>query len=222
MRIPEDAPLLPNSDKLRRHMVERQLAGRDIVDASVLDAMRQLPRELFLARPMARHAYDDLALPIAAGQTISQPYIVGLMAQAAALDPSKRVLEIGTGSGYAAAVLALLARHVYSVERHALLARQAAALLSSLDIRNVSVRTGDGIAGWAEEAPFDAILAAASGHDIPPAWKAQLAIGGRLIMPLGGVDRPQRLLLLKRTSETGFAEEDLGDVMFVPLVAGED
>ncbi len=221
MRIPEDASLLPDSERLRRHMVERQLARRDITDAAVLNAMRQLPRELFLDKPMARHAYDDSALPIAAGQTISQPYIVALMAQAAALDPSKRVLEIGTGSGYAAAVLALLSRHVYTVERHALLAGRAAGLLSALDIRNVSVRTGDGTVGWPEEAPFDAILAAASGHDIPPAWKAQLAIGGRLIMPLGGLDRPQRLLLLERTGDNAFIETDLGDVMFVPLVGGE-
>jgi protein-L-isoaspartate(D-aspartate) O-methyltransferase len=206
----------------RAVVVSRHLRARGIEGPLLLAAMSAVPREAFVPEHLQEFSYEVSALPIEAGQTISQPYIVGLMAQAAALDPSKRVLEIGTGSGYAAAVLALLARHVYSVERHALLARQAAALLSSLDIRNVSVRTGDGIAGWAEEAPFDAILAAASGHDIPPAWKAQLAIGGRLIMPLGGVDRPQRLLLLKRTSETGFAEEDLGDVMFVPLVAGED
>ncbi len=222
MHDPADSPLLPGAGKMRQRMVERQLVRRGIADRRVLDAMRTVPREAFVAKHLARSAYDDRALPIEAGQTISQPYIVALMAEAAELKSGDRVLEIGTGSGYAAAVLSLIAGHVYSIERHAVLADQARQRLETLGYRNVEVRTGDGMLGWPEAAPFDAILAAASGTRIPETWKEQLAVGGHLVMPRGGKDYIQTLIKLTRASENDFAEENLGEVMFVPLIGGHE
>ncbi|GLS29898.1 protein-L-isoaspartate(D-aspartate) O-methyltransferase [Mesorhizobium albiziae] len=218
MRDPADTRLLTDSEKYRQRMVERQLIRRGITDPRVLDAMRTVPREAFVADYLARRAYDDCALPIELGQTISQPYIVALMAEAAEIKPGDRVLEIGTGSGYAAAVLGQLAAHVHTIERHALLAETARGRLAVLGHGNIEVRCGDGTQGWAEHAPFDAILAAASGLRIPEAWKLQLAIGGRLVMPRGGMRSVQKLIKLTRVSEGNFAEENLGSVMFVPLV----
>jgi SAM-dependent methyltransferase len=149
MHDPADSPLLPGAGKMRQRMVERQLVRRGIADRRVLEAMRTVLREVFVAKHLARSAYDDRALPIEAGQTISQPYIVALMAEAAELKPGDRVLEIGTGSGYAAAVLSLIAGHVYTIERHAVLADQARQRLETLGYRNVEVRTGDGtLKGW--------------------------------------------------------------------------
>ena len=220
MRIPADAALLPQSQKLRDKMVKRDLVGRDIADARVLAAMRQVPRELFVPPAFARRAYDDCALPIAEGQTISQPYIVALMAEQAQLTAASAVLDIGTGSGYAAAVFSLLAGRVLTIERHAPLAAAAAALLSQLDIRNVSVRTGDGTLGWPEAAPFDAVLAAASAAEIPSAWTDQLAVGGRLILPVGHVDGFQELVQLTRAEDGRLVRRSLGPVMFVPLIPG--
>lgn len=202
----------------RQRMVERQVQARGIRDARVLRAMRAIPREEFLGAGMREFAYEDSPLPIEAGQTISQPYIVALMLEAAEIGPGDRVLEIGAGSGYAAAVMSRLAADVFTIERHAELAALARARLQRLGIGNVLVRTGDGSGGWPEEAPFDAILAAAGAPSVPEALRRQLAVGGRLVMPVGATQRRQRLLKLTRTGEDAWREEDLGDVLFVPLV----
>ncbi len=199
-------------------MVDRQLVRRGITDERVLEAMRAVPREAFVPANVKRYAYDDSALPIEVGQTISQPYIVALMAEAAELKAGDRVLEVGTGSGYAAAVFSLLADRVYTIERHALLAETAEMRLQALGYGNIEVRTGDGTVGWPDAAPFEAILAAASGTQVPEPWKQQLSSGGRLIMPLGGMDRVQELIKLTRTADDAFAEDSLGGVMFVPLI----
>jgi protein-L-isoaspartate(D-aspartate) O-methyltransferase len=169
----------------RHHMVERHLARRGIADARVLKAMEAVPRETFVDEGFEEFAYEDSPLPIAEGQTISQPYIVARMAEAAEIDPADNVLEVGAGSGYAAAVLSHLAREVSAIERHAALAQKAAARLAALGRRNVKLRTGDGTKGWPEKAPFDAILVSAGGPAAPRALKEQLKIGGRLIIPIG-------------------------------------
>jgi protein-L-isoaspartate(D-aspartate) O-methyltransferase len=202
----------------RQRMVERQVETRGIRDQRVLRAMRAVPREEFLAAGMREFAYEDSPLPIEAGQTISQPYIVALMLEAAALRPGDRVLEIGAGSGYAAAVMSRLAADVFTIERHPELAALARARLQRLGIGNVVVRAGDGSGGWPEEAPFDAILAAAGAPAVPDALRRQLTIGGRLVMPVGATQQRQQLLKLTRMGEDEWQEEDLGDVLFVPLV----
>lgn len=203
---------------LRENMVRRQLVARGVHDAAVLAAMRQVPRHLFVPDDTRALAYDDGALPIGCGQTISQPYIVGLMVQSAALGPHDRVLEIGTGSGYAAAVMAQIARWIDTVERHEPLAHHAHETLHRLGYHNVNVHVGDGTIGLASAAPFDAIVAAAGGPAIPPAWREQLAVGGRLVMPVGQTANCQRLVRLLRRSEEDFQQEDLGMVAFVPLI----
>ncbi len=199
-------------------MVERQLQARGIRDPRVLAAMLRVPREEFVAPRLAGVAYDDSPLPIGEGQTISQPYIVACMAEAAEIAPRDRVLEVGTGSGYAAAVLSHLARDVYSIERYATLAAEARARLAALGYANVHVLHGDGRLGWPERAPFDAILVAAAGSEIPPALRAQLAVGGRLVIPVGRHVELQQLLRVRRRSETDYDEEPIADVRFVPLV----
>jgi len=163
--------------KLRADMVERQIAARGVRSEAVLDAMRKVPREAFLPEHLREFAYEDSPLPIAAGQTISQPYIVALMIEAMALQGGETVLEIGTGSGYAAAVLAEIAGRVYTVERIAQLAEQAAATLKALGCRNVHVRHDDGTLGWTDHAPYDAIVVAAGGKDVPDSLMQQLKIG---------------------------------------------
>ncbi|CAN7326733.1 protein-L-isoaspartate(D-aspartate) O-methyltransferase [Phenylobacterium sp. LjRoot225] len=202
----------------RTQMVDRQLARRGVRDGHVLEAMREVPREAFVPEGLQEFAYLDTALPIEAGQTISQPYIVGLMIEAAHVRPGDQVLEIGAGSGYAAAVMSRIAERVYGVERHELLARLAAERLERLGYDNVEVRTGDGTKGWPEAAPFDAILVAAGGPAIPQILKDQLTIGGRLVMPVGESQREQQLVKVTRVDATRFKEEDLGGVMFVPLI----
>jgi protein-L-isoaspartate(D-aspartate) O-methyltransferase len=202
----------------RQRMVERQVVARGVRDLRVLDAMRDIPREEFLDAAMREFAYEDSPLPIEAGQTISQPYIVALMLEAARIEPGDRVLEIGAGSGYAAAVMSRLAGEVLAIERHAELASLARERLRRLRIGNVEVRTGDGSGGAPADAPFDAILAAAGAPDVPDVLRRQLAIGGRLVMPVGPTRRGQRLLKITRTGEGTWREEDLGDVLFVPLV----
>ena len=202
----------------RERMVREQIASRGVRDPAVLDAMARVPREEFVAPDLRRRAYDDAPLPIEDGQTISQPYIVALMLEAARLRPSDRMLEVGAGSGYASAVASRLVAHVDAVERHPRLADAARERLARLGFANVDVHCGDGSAGWPAGAPFDAIVVAAAGPRVPEALRAQLAPGGRLVMPTGsGV---QRLVLVTRT-ETGFHEQDLGGVMFVPLVGSE-
>lgn len=207
--------------KLRRQMVEKQIAARGVQSKIVLDAMRKVPREAFLPERLLEFAYEDTPLPIAAGQTISQPYIVALMTEALALEGGERVLEIGTGSGYAAAVLAEIAVEVYTVERIGQLAEKAAATLEALGYRNVHVVHGDGTLGWAAAAPYDAIVVAAGGPEVPESLKNQLRVGGRLIIPVGTDPRTQELVRVTRISEAEFKSEDIADVCFVPLVGKE-
>lgn len=202
----------------RHHMVDAHIARRGVRDARVLDAMRRVPREIFVDEGFEEFAYDDSPLPIGDGQTISQPYIVAHMIEAAELEPTDRVLEIGTGSGYAAAVMSRVAARVFTMERHARLADTAQRKLDGLGYDNVEVRVGDGTEGWPEQAPFDAILVTAGGPAAPPALKEQLDIGGRLIIPVGEEQRSQRLVRITRTAAGRFEEEDLGGVMFVPLI----
>jgi protein-L-isoaspartate(D-aspartate) O-methyltransferase len=198
-------------------MVDSQIAARGVRDAHVLEAMREVPRERFVPAPLGKFAYQDRPLPIEARQTISQPYIVALMIEAAGVKPGDRVLEIGAGSGYAAAVMSRIARQVFAIERHSELAGLARERLATLGYDNVEIKVGDGTEGWAEHAPFDAILIAASGPAIPRPLCGQLEIGARLVMPVGDTDQ-QLLARLTRRSETEFDEEDLGDVRFVPLI----
>jgi len=203
-----------------RHRLIEMLARRGIRDRAVLRAMDEVPREAFLPPELAEFAYEDTPLPIEEGQTISQPYIVALMALAADLQPTDRVLEVGTGSGYAAAVLSRLAGQVYTIERHGALAQLARRRLAELGIANVHVRHGDGTRGWPEQAPFDAILVTAAGPEVPQALRDQLGNHGRLVIPVGDVPRTQRLVRWIRT-DGGIREEDLGAVRFVPLIGEE-
>lgn len=206
---------------LREEMVARQIAARGIVDERVLAAMRAVPREAFVSEALAAYAYDDSPLPIGAGQTISQPYIVALMIEAAAIAPGAKVLEIGAGSGYAAAVIGRIAGEVIAIERHAELAARAAERVRRLGCHNVRILAGDGSGGLPEAAPFDAILAAASGSHVPDALKRQLAIGGVLVMPVGAPGAAQFLVKVTRTGDEDYASADLGAVRFVPLVGAE-
>ena len=209
---------IQNRSVEREHMVAFQVARRGVTDKRVLDAMRQVPREAFVCAGMEEFAYEDSPLPIAAGQTISQPYIVAVMIEAAQIKPGDRVLDVGTGSGYAAAVLSRLAGKVFSVERHRDLADSARRVLEKLRYANVEVRHGDGTLGRPDAAPFDAILVAAGGPEVPEALRRQLKIGGRLIIPIGELGGTQELVKVVRDGEDRFHEEDLGAVMFVPLI----
>jgi len=202
----------------RQRMVEFQIAARDVQDARVLDAMRSVERHRFVRPALAEFAYDDTPLPLEAGQTISQPFVVARMLEAAHLARHDHVLDVGTGSGYAAAVASRLCAQVYSIERCAELAKSASATLSENGFDNVDVRIGDGTLGWPEHAPFDAIIAAAGGPDVPAAWREQLAVGGRIVMPVGEERERQRLIKITRVSETQFDEVYLGEVRFVPLI----
>jgi protein-L-isoaspartate(D-aspartate) O-methyltransferase len=202
----------------RERMVERQIAARGVNDARVLEAMRQVPREAFVASGFEEFAYEDSPLPIAEGQTISQPYIVALMIEAAEVKAGDRVLEIGTGSGYAAAVLSRIAGEVYTVERHGALVETAKRRFARLGYRNIEVRHSDGTLGWPEAAPFDAIIVTAGGPEIPESLRNQLKIGGRLVIPIGSLTHEQRLVKVVRDGEHAFHEEDLGPVRFVPLI----
>jgi protein-L-isoaspartate(D-aspartate) O-methyltransferase len=205
--------------RLRDRMVDVQLAGRGIADAQVLTAMRIVPREMFVDDALEEFAYEDSALPIDAGQTISQPYIVARMIEAATLGFDSRVLEVGTGSGYAAAVLSRIAAKVYTIERHAALAEVARQRLARLGYGNVDLRTGDGTHGWPEESPFDAIIVAAAGPTVPVALKQQLAIGGNLVLPIGDSYGSQTLCKLTRLGDIEFECTDLDAVSFVPLIS---
>jgi protein-L-isoaspartate(D-aspartate) O-methyltransferase len=207
--------------ELRDGMVDRQVASRGVRSHLVLNAMRTVPREAFLPEPLREFAYEDAPLPIAEGQTISQPYIIALMTEALALEGDEKVLEIGTGSGYAAAILSRIARNVYTVERIGQLAEKAAATLSELGYTNVHVLHADGTRGWPDHAPYDAIVVAAGGPEVPESLKTQLKIGGRLVIPVGVDLRVQELLRVTRVSEHEYKTEDLADVRFVPLVGEE-
>jgi protein-L-isoaspartate(D-aspartate) O-methyltransferase len=204
----------------RERMVTQQIARRGIRDPKLTGAMQSVPREKFVPDDLAEFAYEDSPLPILENQTISQPYIVALMSEALELDGQERVLEIGTGSGYSAAVLAEIASEVYTIERHRTLCESARDRLEKLGYRNVQVRCGDGTKGWPEEAPFDAITVTAGGPAVPESLREQLAVGGRLVIPIGA-EGVQRLLLVRRSAEDRFDEEDLGPVRFVPLIGEE-
>jgi protein-L-isoaspartate(D-aspartate) O-methyltransferase len=203
-------------ERSRERMVERQLAGRGITDERVLAAMRRVPRELFVAEHERKRAYEDLPLSIGAGQTISQPYMVALIAQAAAAGPGSKVLDVGTGSGYAAAVFAELGADVHTIERIPELAETARENLRAAGFADVHVHVGDGSLGVPEEAPFDAIAVAAAAPGFPPALYEQLVPGGRLVVPVGG-PAGQRLEVAVRSPE-GPAVLHSVECRFVPLV----
>ncbi len=205
----------------RRIMVENHVAARGVRSKVVLDAMEAVPRECFLPEHLREFAYDDTPLPIGEGQTISQPYIVAFMVEALALEGGEKVLEIGTGSGYAAAILSRIASEVYTVERIGELAARASEKLSDLGCKNVHVLRADGTQGWPEHAPYDAIIVAAGSPQIPKTLKAQLKIGGRLVIPVGADPRVQELVRVTRISEDDYKTEDIADVHFVPLVGAE-
>jgi len=206
----DDAPY----EALRARMVERQIAARDVRDERVLAALRKVPRHRFVPESVAAYAYEDRPMPIGHRQTISQPYIVAVMTEAIRPQADDKVLEIGTGSGYQAAVLAELVDHVYTIEIVEPLGEEARETLASLGYENVTVRVGDGYAGWPEEAPFDAIVVTAAPEEIPPALIEQLAEGGRLVIPVG--DFFQELRLVTKNA-SGIVSEDLMAVRFVPM-----
>jgi protein-L-isoaspartate(D-aspartate) O-methyltransferase len=199
-------------------MVEKQIAERGVEHQAVLDAMRAVPREKFVPEAAVDFAYEDRPLGIEAGQTISQPYVVALMAAALELSPRDRVLEIGAGSGYAAAVLSRVAAEVYAIERHAVLVELARRRMKDLGYDNVHIFHGDGTLGCPEHAPYDAIVVSAGGPSVPDALRAQLVIGGRLVIPVGTTSPEQELLRVTRTGENEYEQEDLGSVRFVPLI----
>ena len=205
----------------RRRMVNGHIAARGVRDPAVLAAMGKVPRERFVAPDLIGAAYEDQALPIGDGQTISQPYIVALMTEALQLSPLDRVLEIGTGSGYAAAVLAEIAAEVYTIERIGPLAASARRRLSDLGYDTVHVRSADGTLGWPEHAPYDAIVVTAGGPEIPQPLLEQLADEGRLVMPVGDTPTAQRLVRVVRKGADDYHSEDLGGVAFVPLIGAE-
>ncbi|HEX6266084.1 MAG TPA: protein-L-isoaspartate(D-aspartate) O-methyltransferase [Burkholderiales bacterium] len=213
-----EEPAMADLSEARRQMVAHQIQERGVRSAAVARAMREVPREEFMSEELREFAYADSPLPIGEGQTISQPYIVAYMTETLELEGGERVLEVGTGSGYAAAVLARIADQVYTIERHPALARTARSTLRRLGYDNVHVIEGDGRRGWPEAAPYDAIVVAAGGIEVPPALRSQLAVGGRLVIPVGPTPREQRLVRVTRISEDVFDEDDLLPVRFVPLI----
>ncbi|HYB54115.1 MAG TPA: protein-L-isoaspartate(D-aspartate) O-methyltransferase [Thermoanaerobaculia bacterium] len=212
----ERSPGSARDEALRREMVALFVAPRGVDDPRVLAAMRSVPRHLFVPEPLRGKAYGDHSLPIGFGQTISQPYVVGLMTQRLAVEPGHKVLEIGSGSGYQTAVLSKLARTVYSLERLDALARRAAAILRRLGCLNVSIKAFDGTYGYPAAAPYDRILVTAGAAEVPEPLLAQLAVGGRLVVPIGPPEG-QRVRVIRRR-KTDYAQEDGEAVTFVPLV----
>jgi len=204
--------------RARAHMVETQVAGRGVRDQRLLDAMRQIPREAFVPKGYEEVAFEDGPLAIGQGQTISQPYVVALMIEAAGAKPGDVALEVGAGSGYAAAVLARIVSRVFAMERHRSLAETARRRLKHLGCDNIELRCGDGTRGWPEAAPFDVILVSAAAPQVPEALKDQLAPGGRLVIPAGRDESHQRLLRITRRSAEDYQTTDLGAVSFVPLI----
>ncbi|MEO9515356.1 MAG: protein-L-isoaspartate(D-aspartate) O-methyltransferase [Paracoccaceae bacterium] len=195
------------------------LRSKGVTDKRVLQAMEEVDRGVFLTGLFAERAYDDTPLPIACGQTISQPSVVGLMTQALAVSPRDKVLEVGTGSGYQAAVLAKLARRVYTVDRHKRLVQQAKSVFDALDLHTITTITGDGSHGLPDQAPFDRIIVTAAAEDPPGPLLAQLKIGGIMVVPVGQSDTVQSLIRVRKT-ETGLDYDELRTVRFVPLLEG--
>jgi len=206
---------------LRDRMVERQIAARGLDDPKLLAAFRAVPREQFVSADYAGYAYQDSPLPIESGQTISQPYIVALTIYAAGIGPGDKVLEVGAGSGYAAAVIGQIAGEIVAIERHHELVELARQRMKRLGYGNVQIFEGDGTLGWPLEAPFDAIVAAASGSHVPQSWIAQLKLGGRIVMPLGSPHGVQSLVKVTKQGDGTLIQEDLGGVRFVPLIGAE-
>jgi protein-L-isoaspartate(D-aspartate) O-methyltransferase len=217
--MPFDESAIDRFSRLRREMVDAQLRARGIRDPRVLDAMLRMPRQEFVEEPYRSEAYDDHPLPIGEDQTISQPFIIAISLQALELDGTESVLEIGTGSGYQTALLALLAREVYSIERHPSLAENAATTLTRLGLGNVTIEVGDGSRGWPEHAPYDAILVAAAAPKLPESLVQQLAEGGRMVIPVG----PQHSQVLQRVrkSQGKAVIEPMEGCRFVPLIGAE-
>jgi protein-L-isoaspartate(D-aspartate) O-methyltransferase len=211
------APAQDTETRERLQMVAAQIVGRGVRDTATLRAMRTVPRHLFVPDDVRPAAYEDLPLPIGRGQTISQPYIVAFMTEQLHLGPRSRVLEVGTGSGYQAAVLAEIAAEVYTIEIVAPLAHEAAARLSRLGYGRVRVRTGDGYAGWPEAAPFDAVIVTAAADTVPPPLVAQLRPGGRMVIPVGAVGSVQDLVLIEKAADGRTTTRSLLPVRFVPL-----
>ena len=211
-------PWSTRKEEARAVMIREDLRGRGIKDEAVLRAMREVPREAFIAPELAAHAYDDRPLPIDEEQTISQPYIVAYMTEALELTPGDRVLEIGTGSGYAAAVLSRIVTTVYTVERLEKLAANARERLAELGYRNIVVHEGDGTLGWPEHAPYDAIVVTAGAPKLPEPLLEQLAIGGRLVIPIGPTSFLQMLVRVRRLGKNDYRSEELCPVRFVPLI----
>ena len=206
------------SQRTRDRLIQR-LKEEGIVNTTVLEVVRNTPRHIFVDEALASRAYDDTSLPIGHGQTISQPYVVARMTEALLRDgPLNKVLEIGTGSGYQAAILAQVAKEVFTVERIAILLTVARQRFQELRLRNIRLKHADGMIGWPEQAPFDGILATAAPEGVPPALLEQLAVGGRLVIPVGDANA-QALVLITRTAE-GYRDEVLDQVTFVPMRAG--
>ncbi len=203
-----------SAEQLREAMVLTQIARQGIKDPLVLEAMRKVPRHLFVPEAQQARAYEDRALPVGEHQTISQPYIVALMTELARVEPGEKVLEVGTGSGYQAAVLAQMRARVYTVEIIPTLAHRARQTLDSLGYRNIEYRVGDGYRGWPEAAPFGAILVTAAPDHVPPALVDQLEVGGRLVIPVGA--SVQKLIVITRTAD-GARREEIIPVQFVPM-----
>jgi protein-L-isoaspartate(D-aspartate) O-methyltransferase len=211
---------MPDPITARQLMVDSQLRARGISDPRVLDAMLRVPRHEFVPEAYRTQAYEDHPLPIGDGQTISQPYVVALMLESLQLTPSDKVLEVGTGSGYATALLAELATQVFSIERHAVLADSARGVLAALGYTNVRVVAGDGALGLPTAAPFDAILVSAAAHALPPALFAQLRDPGRMIIPVGSADSQQLQFIRKVNGEALISPRE--PVRFVPLISVRD
>jgi protein-L-isoaspartate(D-aspartate) O-methyltransferase len=206
-----------HDEKLMQLMLSLRQAG--ITDRRVLEAIEKTPREIFVERAFRDRAFEDIPLPIACGQTISQPAIVARMMQALEITPRCKVLEVGAGSGYVCAILSRLARRVYGIERHKGLALEARERMARLGISNVTIRAGDGTRGWPEQAPFDRILLSAAAEDAPVPLLEQLRPGGIMVLPVGQTDEVQQLIKIEKT-EDGPKYSELGDVLFVPLVEG--
>jgi protein-L-isoaspartate(D-aspartate) O-methyltransferase len=215
------ATSMPDFTAEREAMVERQLKRRGVTEPDILDAFRAVPREAFVSPEYAREAYGDHPLPIEAKQTISQPYIVALMIQAAAIKAGDNVLEVGSGSGYAAAVISRIAARAVGIERQHDLVDVSRERLQRLGYENVEIVEGDGTRGWPGRAPYDAILAAASGSHVPPPLVEQLAANGRIVMPLGEPGGVQELVRVTKRHDGSLKKENLGAVRFVPLIGEE-
>jgi protein-L-isoaspartate(D-aspartate) O-methyltransferase len=213
---------MPDFDSLRAAMVEHQIAGRGIRNPRLLDACRSVPRHRFVPQELIDRAYADSPLPIGNGQTISQPYIVARMIDTLQLDEDARVLDIGTGSGYAAAIISRLVDRVYSVERILPLLECARSRFSELGYTNIETLHDNGSLGWPGHAPYDAIVAAAAAPEVPPRLRDQLKPGGRLVLPIGDRARLQTLICEQHNGADGFSRQVMGEVRFVPLVTTAD